>query len=179
MGAMLNYYGNATNVLICPLAPNPVGTPGQNTNGTAASAWQWGLSTPEYAASYGYNDWLTGSSTDSRYFKNDAQVQFPTMTPMFMDAAWINFWPTPTDPPARNLYDPLGSSTATGMTRICIARHGNRPPTSAPRVVPPGTILPGKIMMTFTDGHVEAAPLQNLWGYYWYNQYTPPATRPN
>ena len=180
MGAMLNYYGNATNVLVCPLAPNTGLTTGANTAGKADSAWNWGLSTPNYSSSYGYNDWLTGGSgiSDPHYFVGDAQVKHPTQTPMFMDAAWINFWVLETDTPARNLYDPLGSSTAIGMPRICIARHGNRAPSAAPRAVPPGSTLPGKIVMSFTDGHAEPVSLETLWTYYWHTQWQPPSPRP-
>jgi len=180
MGAMLAYYGNATNVLFCPVAPDMGNPSGANTSGKADSAWHWALSTPQYASSYGYNDWLTGpNASDAHYFANDTQVRQPSLTPMFMDAAWLNFWVMETDPPARNLYDPLGSSTAIGMPRICIARHGSRPPSAAPKAVPPGTPLSGKLVMSFTDGHVEPVQLQNLWNYYWHTQWQPPATRPN
>jgi len=180
MGAMLAYYGNATNVLFCPVAPdtgNPTGA--VNPVGKADSAWHWTV-VSQYASSYGYNDWLTGpNATDTHYFANDSQVKQPSMTPMFMDAAWLNFWVLETDTPARNLYDPLSSSTAIGMTRICIARHGSKPPSAAPRVVPPATPLPGKLVMSFTDGHVEPVQLQDLWTYYWHAQWQPPAMRPN
>jgi prepilin-type N-terminal cleavage/methylation domain-containing protein len=181
MGAMLAYYANATNVLFCPLAPDTGDPSNQNTAGKADSAWHWVLSTPQYASSYGYNDWLTGpNASDARYFANDSAVKQPSLTPMFMDAAWINFWVLETDTPARNLYDPLGSSTAIGMARVCIARHaGCKPPGAAPRVVPPGTLLPGQITMSVADGHVEPVRLQNLWNYYWHAQWQPPATRPN
>jgi prepilin-type N-terminal cleavage/methylation domain-containing protein len=183
MGAMLAYYGNATNVLFCPVAPDTGNPSGGNTFGKADSAWHWALSTPQYASSYGYNDWLTGpnttAATAANYFANDSQVKQPSMTPMFMDAAWLNFWVLETDTPARNLYDPMGSSTAIGMPRICVARHGGKPPGAAPRAVPPATSLPGKLVMSFTDGHVEPVQLQNLWTYYWHAQWQPPATRPN
>jgi len=181
MGAMLSYYANATNVLFCPSAPDNGNPSGANTAGKADVAWHWALSTPQYASSYGYNDWLTGgpeTAADPHYFANDTQVKQPPLTPMFMDAAWINFWVMETDTPARNLYDPLGSSTAVGVARISIARHGNTPPGAAPRVVPPGTRLPGKIVMSFTDGHAESVPLENLWNYYWHAQWQIPATRP-
>jgi len=179
MGAMLAYYGNATNVLFCPLAADTGNPLNQNTAGKADSAWHWALSTPQYASSYGYNDWLTGPyASDPRYFANDTQVEHLSMTPMFMDAAWINFWALETDVPARNLYDPLGSSSAVGMPRICISRHGSKPPSAAPRVVPPGTPLPGKLAMSFTDGHVEPVQLQNLWTYYWHLHWIPPTIRP-
>ena len=180
MGAMLNYYGNATNLLFCPLAPDAGNLSNQNTPGKADSAWHWVLSTPQYCSSYGYNDWLTGApgSADARYFVGDKQVKQASLTPMFMDAAWINFWVMETDTPARNLYDPLGTSTAIGMARICIARHGGKPPSAAPRVVPPGTPLTGKLIMSFTDGHAEPVLLDNLWNYYWHGLWQPPATRP-
>ena len=180
MGAMLAYYAKATNVLFCPLAPAMANPSNQNAAGKADSSWHWVLSTPQYASSYGYNDWLTGpNSSDTHYFANDTQVKQPGMTPMFMDAAWINFWAMETDAPARNLYDPLGTSTAVGLPRICIARHGGKPPSAAPRVVPPATPLPGRIVMSFSDGHAEPVRLQNLWNYYWHTQWQPPATRPN
>jgi len=179
MGAMLSYYGNATNVLFCPLAPDKGNPSNQNTAGTGDSPWHWVLSTPQYASSYGYNDWLTGpNASDNRYFVNDTTVQSPTLTPMFMDAAWLNFWVLETDTPARNLYDPLGSSTAIGIPRICIARHGSKPPGAAPRSLPPGTTLPGRIVMSFTDGHAEPVQLQNLWNYYWHLNWVPPTARP-
>jgi hypothetical protein len=46
-------------------------------------------------------------------------------------------------------------------------------------VVPPATPLPGKIVMSFTDGHAEPVRLQNQWDYYWHAQWQPSATRPN
>ena len=178
MGAMLNYYGNATNVLFCPMAPDPGNPGGGNTFGKADSAWHWVLNSL-YSSSYGYNDWLTGPNTgDGRYYANDTQVRHPSETPMFCDAAWINFWCETNDAPARNLYDPMGTSTAIGIPRICVARHGTKSPGAAPKVVPPGTPLPGKLVMGFTDGHVELVPLENLWNLYWHAQWSVPASRP-
>jgi len=188
MGAMLAFYSNATNVLFCPLAPDK-GNPNNLVNppGTADSAWHWTISNPEYAASYGINKWLDSTPTlalnnglnhpDWLYTK-ESTVVFPTMTPSFMDAAWLNFDPLETDTPARNLYDPLSSSTSEGMARICIARHGGRPPTSAPRSLTPGAQLPGSINMGFVDGHVETVKLQNFWTYYWHLNWVTPGVRP-
>src|ERR1019366_8535533 len=45
MGAMLSFYGNATNVIVCPCAPDrgvPAGSP-VNPPGTSDSAWHWTL----------------------------------------------------------------------------------------------------------------------------------------
>ena len=188
MGAMLAFYGRATNVLFCPSAPDQ-GNPNNLVNppGKADAAWHWTLSTPVYAASIAMNDWLAANpglvnsqNHPDWLYRNEAAVMVPSMTPMFMDSAWINLDPLETDPPARNLYDPMGgsSSSSEGMLRVCVARHGGRAPMSAPRSVLPGQVLPGTINMGFVDGHAEQAKLQNLWTYYWHNQWVAPAVRP-
>jgi len=181
MGAMLSFYGNATNVLICPAAPDK-GNPGNNPPGTADSAWHWTISTPPYASSYGYNSWLTfglGNATANPggLFKNEYSVQSAVLTPMFMDSVWINLDPTETDSPARNLYTGDGGSPE-GMPRVCIPRHGGQPPGGAPRNLAPGAVLPGAINMGFADGHVEQVKLQNLWTYYWHRNWQTPSVRP-
>lgn len=181
MGAMLNYYGKATNVLFCPSAPDKGGINGQNIPGTADSAWHWGISTPPYASSYGYNSWLTGgignaATYPNGAYKNDSSLQNPDMTPMFMDSMWINCDPTEKDSPARNLY--TGDINQEGMPRITIARHGGRPASAAPKNVPAGTPLVGTIDMGFADGHVEQVKLENLWTYYWHRNWKTPHPRP-
>lgn len=187
MGAMLAYYSNATNVLFCPVAPDRGNSTNVNSSGKADAAWHWALSTPQYAASYGINKWLAnspalalgnGQAHPDWLYARESSVIFPTLTPSFMDAAWINFDPLETDSPARNLYDPLSSNTSEGMPRVCIARHGGRPASSAPRNVPPGTALPGAINMGFVDGHAEQVKLQNLWTYYWHLNWKPGAPPP-
>ncbi len=182
MGAMLAFYGNATNVLFCPVAPNK-GNPNNLVNppGTAESAWHWTLSDPEYCSSYGYNSWLAGGLGNiTKYpdgpYKNDSSVQNPTLTPMFMDSTWINFDPVENDTPARNLYN--GEPSKEGMQRITIARHGGRPPGSAPKNLLPGASLPGAINMGFVDGHAELVKLDDLWNYSWHRNWKIPTPRP-
>jgi prepilin-type processing-associated H-X9-DG protein len=186
MGAMLAYYAKATNVLYCPSAPNNGNPGGANSWGQADSAWHWVLSTPEYAASYAINKWLAapplvlgnGVNYPQYVYVKESSVLYPALTPSFMDSAWINLDPLETDAPARNLYDPMSSSTSEGMPRVCVARHGGRPASSAPRNVGAGSPLPGSINMGFIDGHAEPAKLQNLWTYYWHLGWVPPAVRP-
>jgi prepilin-type N-terminal cleavage/methylation domain-containing protein/prepilin-type processing-associated H-X9-DG protein len=188
MGAMLAFYGNATNLLFCRTAPDKGNPSNANTWGTADSAWHWAISTPPYASSYGYNSWLAGGiGNTNRYpsgaYQNDSTVQNPILTPMFMDSAWINLDPTETDQPSRNLYNPYLSpnnsgTTSEGMLRICIARHGDISPGAAPRTVAVGAPLPGAINMGFTDGHAEMVKLQNLWNYYWHRDWQTPSVRP-
>jgi prepilin-type N-terminal cleavage/methylation domain-containing protein/prepilin-type processing-associated H-X9-DG protein len=188
MAAMINYYAKAVNLIICPAAIDKGNPSGLNTSGKSDAAWHWTLSNPTYAGSYGYNSWLnTGIgnvvSHPDGAFKKESEIQNSVLTPMFMDCAWINLDPTEQDTPARNLYDPLGSSTTTslsteGMSRVCIARHGGAAAGSAPRNVPIGAPLPGMINMGFVDGHAEHVQLQNLWNYYWHRDWVTPRIRP-
>jgi prepilin-type N-terminal cleavage/methylation domain-containing protein/prepilin-type processing-associated H-X9-DG protein len=182
MGAMLSYYANATNVLFCPTAPDK-GNPQNTVNppGTADYAWHWTISNPAYASSYGYNSWLdTGLGNAVNHpgwlFQNESAIQSSVLTPMFMDSDWLNFDPTETDPPARNLY--TGDESQEGMPRVCIARHGGLAAGSAPRNVPVGAVLPGAINIGFVDGHAEQVKLQNLWTYYWHRNWQTPSVRP-
>ena len=199
MGAMLDYYAKATNVLFCPAARDKgVKPPGAiNPPGTSDSAWHWNLEPPYlYASSYGLNKWLnsiTGSSNmlgnaqahPAWNYQNPAAVPRPSLVPMFMDSAWLNLDPLETDSPARSLWDPLNyyhsgppPGDPEGMPRVCVARHGNGPAGSAPRSVLPGAALPGAIDMGFVDGHAELVKLQNLWTYYWHLNWRTPTIRP-
>jgi prepilin-type N-terminal cleavage/methylation domain-containing protein len=181
MGTMLSYYGRATNVIICPCAPDKgINPPGAgNPPGTADSAWHWTLSTPVYASSYGYNKWLESSvyyGNDPRNYGQETAVLQPALTPVFLDCAWINLYVETNDSPPLSLYDPINNPGAgpSGMTRACIARHGSKPASAAPRKVSFGqTSLPGNIVMGFCDGHAESVKLQNLWTYSWHPGWTP------
>jgi len=189
MGTMLTYYSKATNVLICPQAPDR-GDPGKiNLAGKADAAWHWVLITPWYVSSYGMNKWLDSDADQNNYIDENQKnhlnwdyvkpdsVLKPSMTPMFMDAAWLNFDPVETDPPPRNLWDPTSVDPAM-MARVCVDRHGGIPASSAPRNVPTGlpgqTPLPGRMNMSFVDGHAELVKLQDLWKYYWHLNWRQP-----
>jgi prepilin-type processing-associated H-X9-DG protein len=189
MRAMLIYYGQNTNALFCPAArDNGCPTNVVNPPGKADSAWHWTLSAPTYSGSYGYNKWLSPSPAGMNnatahpdwLYRTETSVTLASITPMFMDSVWINCDPTERDSPARDLYDPLGGSTLSseGMRRICVARHGGRPASAAPRNVTSGTVLPGGIVMGFVDGHVELVKLQGLWDYTWHQGWVTPAVRP-
>ncbi len=186
MGAMLSYYGNATNVLFCPMAPNRGNPSGAvNPAGTVDKAWEWSLSTPKFSSSYGFNKWLTtdpnlvlgnGASHPNWLIRKDASLQQPTMTPVFMDSVWVNFDPMETDQPARDLY--TGDGSKEGMPRVTIARHGSRAAGAAPRSVSIGQPMPGMIVMSFADGHAEPVKLESLWTYSWHLDWRAPAVRP-
>jgi prepilin-type N-terminal cleavage/methylation domain-containing protein len=198
MGAMLSFYGNATNVLFCPAAPNKGNANNYvNPQGTADTAWIWTISNPQYSSSFGYNSWLAGGiSNPSLYpngaYKNDSSVPTPTLTPMFFDAYWINCDPVENDSPSSgnapaglgsnpgggasggasyNLYN--GNASYEGMSRVTVARHGVN---SAPKSLPKGSALPGAVDIGFTDGHVESIKLQLLWSLYWHRGWVPQST---
>ena len=189
MGAMLAYYGNATNVLICPVARNNGNPTGAvNPPGTADQAWQWTISNPVYSSSYGLNKWLTsdpklvlgnGSAHPDWLIKNESALQNSTLTPVFMDSTWINLDPVETDPAGgtpHNLY--TGDPSKEGMQRVTIARHGSASAGAAPRSVALGQPLPGSIVMGFADGHAEAVKLESLWSLYWHHDWKTPSPRP-
>jgi hypothetical protein len=181
MGTMLDYYAKATNLIICPAAPDKgLPTPGAiNTPGTSDSAWHWNIDPPYvYASSYGYNKWLEGPQygSDPRDFLTELAVNQPGKTPVFMDSVWINMWAETNDFAPSSVYSP-GYGSA-GIPRACIARHGSRPAGAASRNVPFGQPLPGSIVMSFYDGHVEPVKIDRLWTYYWHVNWLAPATRP-
>jgi prepilin-type N-terminal cleavage/methylation domain-containing protein len=173
MGTMIAYYGNATNVIFDPVAPDKGDPSTQNLNGFADAAWHWTVGGPPYfAGSYGQNKWLEGAvyGNDPRNFGKETAIAHPAQTPVFTDSAWINFYPDVGDGAPTSVYDPIDNpgTDAAGLTRICIARHGSKPASAAPKKLAFGTTaLPGNIIMNFNDGHVESVKLQNLWSYYW------------
>jgi prepilin-type N-terminal cleavage/methylation domain-containing protein len=184
MGTMLSYYGNATNLIICPAAPaQNTNAPGVNITGTASSAWYWGISTPPYASSYGFNKWLESSKyygENTNNYEMESEISHSALTPVFMDCAWVNLWPEVGDTPARSLYDPINIDPGTdplGMTRVCINRHPK--PAMNTSLLPVGAPnLPGNIVMGFYDNHTQVVKLQSLWTYYWNPNWIPSATPP-
>jgi len=188
MDALINYYSKATNILICPAAPDKGNPSGGNSQGRADSAWHWTLN-PNYTGSYAYNAWLETSSSATNLVNSDAHpnwlyqkdsaVQNPVMTPMFSDGAWLNLDPMETDSPGLNFYDPLSVNPwPEGMPRVCLARHSGVS-TSAAQNVPKGTVpLPGLIVMGFVDGHVQTVRTEDLWTFYWHLNWQTPSPHP-
>ena len=187
MGTLAPYYtryaSNST-LRYCPMAPIPklpVAT--ANPSGTCNLGWVW--TTPasgQIAGSYAFNAWLYSDNLGAspvdptKLFIKESAIEKPSQTPVFCDSVWLNFWPQPTDSPARNLLNPTYTASS-GMSRITIPRHGRRP-ASPPLNWPVGQPLPGGINMGLADGHAQLAPLETLWNYYWYLGWQPPATRP-
>jgi len=174
-------YSAIDKVRICPTAPER--TPAQlaadpTVYGTLRRAWLavWGPT--NYQGSYALNGYFY---TDAPYgdpknlFKSDSDIVFPTKTPFFADALWLDAWPLVTDPPTTVVLDgdkfPGG-----GMRKIAIPRHASR---SAPvKQLDQRNALPGAVNVSFADVHVETVKLENLWGLYWHKNWDPPAKRP-
>jgi prepilin-type N-terminal cleavage/methylation domain-containing protein len=186
MGTLIQYQAQVHRIRLCPSAPEKPPKPAQSRFGNAAEAWYWkGRPTEPLSGSFTFNGWFyTGDKYYdkepdlSRHFAKDSSVQKPSQTPVFADSIWVDIWPKPTDAPARDLFKGDESSGVGAIGRITLARHGGRPAQSAPRNVSPGTKLPGSIDLAIFDGHVEKAPLEKLWNFYWYRDYQVPNTRP-
>jgi len=108
-------------------------------------------------------------------FGSESDVVFPTKTPFFADALWLDAWPLTTDPPTAALLDgdkfPGG-----GMRKIAIPRHVSR--STPVKQLDPRNTLPGAVNVSFADVHVETVKLENLWSLYWHKNWEPPAKRP-
>jgi prepilin-type N-terminal cleavage/methylation domain-containing protein/prepilin-type processing-associated H-X9-DG protein len=169
-GLMMNYaaitwvetmsscYNQATNVLVCPVAPlmnaSQVAQYGsQSGNGAADRSW---FKTPQVSASYVMNGWTYSADTTTptaNDFANESSVLHPANTFLFADGIWIDCWPTLADSTGNNFY--TGSNTGDGgggIGRLMIDRHGGIPPGMAPQNA--ATPL-GSINMALYDGHVE------------------------
>jgi prepilin-type N-terminal cleavage/methylation domain-containing protein/prepilin-type processing-associated H-X9-DG protein len=145
--------------------------------GVADYTWDWVYGAPNYHGSYGINGWCySGEGTTAQgYYNKEAAIIFTSMTPYFSDSAWVDGWPEETDAPSRDLYS---GGNADMMQRLTIARHGGKGAAAAPRNVPAGIPLPGKINVGFVDGHVAPVNLENLWTLYWHSGWVIPSTRP-
>jgi len=184
MAILIRNHANVHMVRYCPSAPEPIKrisrNPANPDYGTADETWLWRTNGVKgYQGSYSFNGWLytdLSCAPPAKMFGTEAGVQNPAGTPIIGDAMWVDAWPEPADKPPRNLY--LGDGVAGGMQRYTIARHGNSTAKTAPRNVDTTRRLPGAINMACMDGHVEVAPLEKLWQYYWYKNYVPPTTRP-
>ena len=186
MGTLQSYYVS-TNVLMCPVTQY-ITDNGGNTFGTADKAWLW-VNDPNlhYEGSYGFNGWLynangiggpirSGPIAATGMFLQEANITPPSQVPAFYDSNWINTDPLETDAPSPNLYTG-GQSGPGGMERVTIARHGISP-KSAPISINSSSALVGVIDIGMADGHVEKAPLKNLWSYYWHAGWVEPSLIP-
>jgi len=190
MGALMAY-AQEKDLRVCPTAPLHQPPPSDgNGQGYADRAWvRWTWDKKEMLyGSYGYNGWLysditfTPDSPRSKeqgfFYTGEPSIQQPALTPVFVDANWVDLWPLETDTPYPDLY--VGRRLAephNDMGRCMIARHGGANPRSAPRHLAPLERPPGAVNIGLADGHVEIVKLENLWNYSWHLDWKTPAMR--
>src|SRR6185312_11898639 len=146
---LINFYGKATNLFLCPVTTQPAVASGNNTiAGDVVTPWVSVLprgGTKNYMGSYGYNGWCfsdgpsagvgdghgmtlpDGNPGDNGYFVKDNRVKSPSVTPIFYDQTWTDAWPIETSPADANLHGVVGTipgGGANSMKRITKARHG-------------------------------------------------------
>jgi prepilin-type N-terminal cleavage/methylation domain-containing protein/prepilin-type processing-associated H-X9-DG protein len=207
INAVISVVSHDDSIRLCPAASEPQNgfQPNLVWGGTAANCWvdfapDTTINTLAYEGSYAINGWLYDDSPGSwqntmptpnygpthragYYFEKASAIKYPSGTPFFLDAMWPDMWPTATDTPSdpQNLFygNTGGTSQSSGpMWRALIARHGSRPPGSAPTAAPVSQPFPGRVNVGFVDGHAEPSPLDNLWLYTWSLNYLPPGQRP-
>lgn len=185
MQGLIQQYAQVDRIRLCPVAPYRKQTP----RGTATTAWVWGgeilpgTGEPRWTGSYGLNGWMyqgDWSVHDNRplvgnAFRRESDIQFPSQTPVFFDAMWVDAWPKETDRPARNLLE--GATTLGSISCLTIARHGSGA-RGVPKSLPPGARLPGAINLSFADGHVAPMSLEGLWTPTWHKNWQAPTPRP-
>jgi prepilin-type N-terminal cleavage/methylation domain-containing protein len=179
--SQLRPYGATPGVMLCPSATATNAIPGPtltgSTLGTADQAWTELIGGTNWVGSYSFNSWLNPTpGTAGATFGRNGPQQLPAKTPVFGDAIFYYAYPQTYDSPSLNLYTGYANL---GMSMFTIARHGSRPASAAPRNVDISKPLPGMIDLALFDGHVEKAPLENLWNYYWNAAWVVLTPRPN
>jgi prepilin-type N-terminal cleavage/methylation domain-containing protein/prepilin-type processing-associated H-X9-DG protein len=171
VGQLQTNYSAIKSARFCPQAEEK--SPWKTPSTLYPAAWgtadyPWSAATwMSYLAdgSYGYNGWCYSDySTGAKFFLKDTAIVSSSKTPFFADAVWLDGWPETNDVATLDLYN--GQSDL-GLGRFTIARHGGRNASAAPRFVPPKSVLPGRVNVSFADGHVEPVKLNALWNLTW------------
>jgi len=179
-------YGGINAARVCPTAP-PAAKKNKRrhpASGSLNQTWLWtGSKGFDYEGSYVFNGWFYGdddpyfssASQKPKKYRNESDCPIPSNTPVIPDGIWIDTWPQPNDPPARNLF--TGDDFAGAMVRVTIPRHGNANWGKASTFNPKND-LPGAINIAFVDGHSELVKLERLWSLDWHKGWVTPAKRP-
>jgi prepilin-type N-terminal cleavage/methylation domain-containing protein len=172
-----HYYANNGAILLCPAASKAAdGTTWYARDMNHAWTFKSQIDfTKRYAGSFAMNGWLyTGLTDSSLFFGTLSAVQKPPGTPFFCDSIWTDVFPAANEGPAIDL---TRGAITPDIGRITIARHGVFP-GKVPRQLQGTMPMPGAINLSFTDGHVQSAKLEQLWSFDWFSGYTPPIARP-
>jgi prepilin-type N-terminal cleavage/methylation domain-containing protein/prepilin-type processing-associated H-X9-DG protein len=160
---LINYYGGATDIGICPTAPVNPTEQIVNLRGTAKVAWgnpdrtnnDW---LANHVGSYAYNGWFypnTPAWGNGNQFQRFTESTHPSETPFFGDGNWVDSWPEPGEGWPQSLF--IGAPPGQGnMGRYTLVRHSSR------------------INLGMSDGSVRSRlALEKLWSLRWHNNFTP------
>jgi hypothetical protein len=190
MADLLVKYRIVEKVRICPTARewsyNEIvkeRTMGGRFWGTVHKSWVCDNGGTNYfQGGYAINGYFYDQKTDpygvpANHFTTEASVQNPTLTGMFCDSYWVDFWADANDRPARDL-EAQSDAPNGGMSRIAIPRHaaglGKNTKNFDIR-----NRLPGANPVAFADGHIESIRLDDLWmKVVWHRNWVAPAKRP-
>ena len=174
-------YSAIDKVRICPTAPERSAAQlasDPSVYGTLRRAWVAKGAMTNYQGSYAlnghfYTDGLYGNPNN--LFRSESDIVYPTKTPFFVDALWLDAWPLPTDRPATTVLDgekfPGG-----GLAKIAIPRHAFAQSGTIKQLDTHST-LPGAVNVSFSDSHVETVKLEKLWSLQWHKNWVAPADR--
>jgi len=174
-------YSAVEKVRICPTAPERSAAQlasDPSVYGTLRRAWVVKGTKTNYQGSYAinghfYTDGPYGNPTN--VFRNESDILYPTKTPFFADALWLDACPLETDLPTTTLLDG-NKFPGGGLSKIAIPRHASR---AAPvKQLNERNALPGAVNVSFADVHVETVKVEKLWNLYWHKNWEPPAKRP-
>lgn len=184
MQQLLLRYNAVHKVRMCPVAKELTAqqiASGVGGWGRIDRAWLVdGGGTNRYQGGYGLNGFFyieDQFSPKQNHFASEASVTQPSLTAMFSDAFWVDFWPAETDRPATDLYSDADAPNI-GLSRIAMPRHASAL-GKAPRNHPASQKLPGAVDLGYADGHVEIMKLDHLWTkVIWHARWVMPAKRP-
>jgi prepilin-type N-terminal cleavage/methylation domain-containing protein/prepilin-type processing-associated H-X9-DG protein len=196
-GELTYYDGRVEKVHICPSATQTNKSP-TGSAGACDTSWTWQASPDPrlWSGSYCINGWLySGQGSDEQGYSGVSQQQFvqwvfnkepnintPSLTPMSVDAVWVDMWPVENDAPMGDLYYAGGTGNPGGLNRCVTPRHGWKAASAAKAFSGrPYNIkqrLPGGVNVALMDGHVGQPVLESLWKYSWHNGWKTPGVRP-
>jgi prepilin-type processing-associated H-X9-DG protein len=180
---LLVRYGMVEAIRYCPNAPLASNMFRYRTNGfgTVNSAWYHDLVGASYAQN-GYLSQYVDASQPRLNYRQESEIQEPSITPFFADAVDGVINPLETDLPAGNLFS--GGTTQPGvwgpasqLGEVTIPRH-NASLSAAVADFDPKNLLPGAVNVGFADAHAETVRLEKLWGLAWHKGWKTPPVRP-
>jgi prepilin-type processing-associated H-X9-DG protein len=131
--------------------------------------------------SYGFNKWIgdgaRGGSpvckpallllySESSSLRSEQEIEQPSRCPLFFDCVSFGAFPQADD--TASLEPVLGKRSRAGLNLVALPRHGlNR------RINKWDTTrrLPGKVSVSFFDGHAEQVQVEMLWFLSWHKYY--------